>query len=86
MGLTVTANSVQASGRSSQQTPTFFLFLGIFLTSAATLTLQISIIRLLSVAQWYHFAFMVVSMVSSVLFLLAGLLYALSLLAVWKSS
>jgi hypothetical protein len=44
------------------RTPNFFWFLGIFLTSAATLTLQISIIRLLSVAQGYHFAFMVVSM------------------------
>ena len=42
--------------------PKFSLLLGIFLTSAATLTLQISIIRLLSVAQWHHFAFMVVSM------------------------
>ena len=40
----------------------FPLFLGIFLISAATLTLEISLIRLLSVAQWYHFAFMVVSM------------------------
>ncbi len=39
-----------------------FLFLGIFLTSAATLTLELSIIRLLSVAQWHHFAFLVVSM------------------------
>ncbi len=38
------------------------LLLGIFLTSAATLTLQIAIIRLLSVAQWHHFAFMVVSL------------------------
>jgi len=40
----------------------FSLLLGIFLTSAATLTLQISLTRLLSVAQWHHFAFMVVSM------------------------
>jgi predicted membrane-bound spermidine synthase len=39
-----------------------FLLLGIFLTSAATLTLEISIIRLLSVAQGHHFAFLVVSM------------------------
>jgi spermidine synthase len=37
------------------------LFLGVFLTSAATLTLQISLIRLLSVAQGHHFAFLVVS-------------------------
>ena len=40
----------------------FPLFLGIFLISAATLTLEISLTRLLSVSQWYHFAFMVVSM------------------------
>lgn len=40
----------------------FSLFLGIFLTSTATLTLEISLTRLLSVAQWHHFAFMVVSM------------------------
>ncbi len=40
----------------------FLLFLGIFLISAATLTLEISLTRLLSVAHWYHFAFMVVSM------------------------
>jgi spermidine synthase len=40
----------------------FSLLLGIFLNSAATLTLEISLIRLLSVAQGYHFAFMVVSM------------------------
>ncbi len=38
------------------------LLLGIFLTSAATLTLQIAIVRLLSVAQWHHFAFLVVSL------------------------
>jgi hypothetical protein len=35
---------------------------GIFLTSAAALTLEISIVRLLSVAQGHHFAFLVVSM------------------------
>ncbi|MGE5252626.1 MAG: hypothetical protein ACM3N7_01580 [Planctomycetaceae bacterium] len=38
------------------------IFLGIFLTSAATMTLELSIIRLLSVAQGHHFAFLVVSM------------------------
>ena len=38
------------------------MLLGIFFTSVATLTLEISLTRLLSVAQWYHFAFMVVSM------------------------
>ena len=38
------------------------LFGGIFLTSAATLTLEISIVRLLSVAQGHHFAFLVISM------------------------
>jgi SAM-dependent methyltransferase len=34
---------------------------GIFLTSAATLTLEICIVRLLSVSQGHHFAFLVVS-------------------------
>jgi SAM-dependent methyltransferase len=42
--------------------PEIFLLLGIFLTSAAALTLQISVIRLLSIAQGHHFAFLVVSM------------------------
>ena len=37
------------------------LFPGIFLTTAATLILEISLVRLLSVAQWHHFAFLVVS-------------------------
>jgi len=39
----------------------FSSLLGIFLTSAATLILEISVPRLLSVAQGHHFAFMVVS-------------------------
>ena len=38
------------------------MLLGIFLISAATLTLEISLTRLLSVAQGHHFAFLVVSM------------------------
>ena len=37
------------------------VFPGIFLTTAATLVLEISLVRLLSVAQWHHFAFLVVS-------------------------
>jgi len=36
-------------------------FPGIFLTTAATLILEISLVRLLSVAQWHHLAFLVVS-------------------------
>jgi spermidine synthase len=40
----------------------FSLLLGIFFTSAATIVLEISLTRLLSVAQGHHFAFMVVSM------------------------
>jgi len=36
-------------------------YLGIFLISLATLVQEISLTRVLSVAQWYHFAFMVVS-------------------------
>jgi len=37
------------------------LFLGVGLTSSATLLLQISLVRIFSVALWHHFAFMVVS-------------------------
>lgn len=37
------------------------VYLGLFLISAATLTFEISLIRFFSIAQWYHFAFMVVS-------------------------
>ena len=36
-------------------------YLGIFLISLATLIYEIGLIRLFSIAQWYHFAFMVVS-------------------------
>jgi hypothetical protein len=38
------------------------VYLGIFLLSAATLTFEINLTRLFSVAQFYHFAFMIVSM------------------------
>jgi len=37
------------------------IYYGIFLISLATLALEISLIRLFSISQWYHFAFMVVS-------------------------
>ncbi|MBP1716469.1 MAG: hypothetical protein H6Q42_4672, partial [Deltaproteobacteria bacterium] len=37
------------------------VFPGIFLTTAATLILEIALVRLLSVAQWHLFAFLVVS-------------------------
>ncbi|MFQ6015070.1 MAG: hypothetical protein ACE5NP_06475 [Anaerolineae bacterium] len=36
-------------------------YLGIFLISAATLSFEIVLTRIFSVAQWYHFAFMAVS-------------------------
>lgn len=36
-------------------------YIGIFLISLATLALEISLIRFLSISQWYYFAFMVVS-------------------------
>lgn len=38
------------------------IYIGIFLISTATLTLQIGLTRIFSVAQWYHFAFMAVSL------------------------
>ena len=37
------------------------IYFGIFLISFATLALEISLIRFFSISQWYHFAFMVVS-------------------------
>ncbi len=37
------------------------IYFGIFLISLATLALEISLIRFFSISQWYHFAFMVVS-------------------------
>lgn len=47
----------------TQTTSTFqtLQYLGIFLLSAATLMLQVAFTRVLSVALWYHFVFMVVS-------------------------
>ena len=40
----------------------FLLCFGILLLSAATLLFEITLTRVFSVAQWYHFAFMVVSL------------------------
>lgn len=37
------------------------IYLGLFLISLATLSLEISLIRLFSISLWYHFAFLVVS-------------------------
>jgi hypothetical protein len=37
------------------------IYLGVFLLSMATLAFQITLMRFFSVAQWYHFAFMAVS-------------------------
>ena len=39
-----------------------FVYSGILLLSAATLLFEITLTRVFSVAQWYHFAFMVVSL------------------------
>jgi len=36
-------------------------YIGLFLISLATLMLEISLIRFFSIAQWYHFAFMLIS-------------------------
>ncbi len=37
------------------------VYAGIFFLSLATLILEISLTRILAIAQWYHFAFMVIS-------------------------
>lgn len=36
-------------------------FVGIFLFSLATLLLELSLTRVLSVALWYHFGFLIIS-------------------------
>lgn len=38
-----------------------FVYIGLFIISLATLTLEISLTRFFSVSKWYHFAFMIVS-------------------------
>lgn len=40
----------------------FIIYLGILLLSAGTVLFEITLTRVFSVAQWYHFAFMVVSL------------------------
>jgi len=37
------------------------IYLGVFLLSMATLAFEITLTRFFSVAQWYHFAFMAIS-------------------------
>jgi hypothetical protein len=54
--------------------------LGVGLTSAATLLLELTLIRLFSVAQFYHFAFMAISLA------LLGAGASGSLLAVWPGA
>jgi len=39
-----------------------YTYAGVLLISAATLLLQVSLTRVFAVAQWYHFAFMAVSL------------------------
>lgn len=41
--------------------PNYNVFLGVFFMSSATIALEVALTRALSVALWYHFAFMVVS-------------------------
>jgi hypothetical protein len=37
-------------------------YAGLFLLSAATLTFEVNLTRIFSIAQFYHFAFMIVSL------------------------
>ena len=39
----------------------FFLYFGILFVSAAALGFEISLVRILSISQWHHFAYMVIS-------------------------
>lgn len=54
MKLTNTSSSLKPGDRAT-------IWLGLFLLSAATLSFEINLTRLFSVAQFYHFAFMIVS-------------------------
>lgn len=45
-----------------KSTPMGALYLAVFLLSSATLVFEITLTRVFSVAQWYHFAFMTVSL------------------------
>ncbi|MCL4867365.1 MAG: hypothetical protein KJ063_00215 [Anaerolineae bacterium] len=42
--------------------PRFFVLPGVFLTTMAILTLEVSLTRIFSVLMWYHFAFMAISL------------------------
>jgi hypothetical protein len=55
------SESVRAVG-ASRAAGTMLTFVGLFLLSAATLLFEINLTRLFSVAQFYHFAFMIVSL------------------------
>ena len=39
-----------------------FIYFGLFLISAATLLLEVTLTRVLAIAQWHHFAFWIISM------------------------
>lgn len=54
-----------------------FYFAGIFLISLATLLLEFSMTRVLSVSLWYHFAFMIIS-IAMLGFGVSGVFYSLS--------
>jgi len=58
--------------------PLHLRFIGIFLLSFATLLLEISLTRVLSVALWYHFGFLVISTA------LLGFGASGTILSVWK--
>lgn len=52
----------RGNGEVVKSTPMGALYLAVFLLSSATLVFEITLTRVFSVAQWYHFAFMTVSL------------------------
>jgi len=52
----------RGNGEVVKSTPIGALYLAVFLLSSATLVFEITLTRVFSVAQWYHFAFMTVSL------------------------
>src|SRR5437763_9324164 len=57
----MTTSASEFDERASAETIGAHHYLGIFLLSLATLLLELSLTRVLSVALWYHFGFLVIS-------------------------
>src|SRR5213595_2550787 len=57
----MTMSATELEEETSTETIAAYHYIGIFLLSLATLLLELSLTRVLSVALWYHFGFLVIS-------------------------